>query len=310
MKKKLNLLLTCASASGPIYQAKTLEARYGIFLVDGSSYGLASHLHWPYARVPFGNEPGYSQAIEKLVKKWKIDCIVPGADEELLPIRKLSSELGILSVIPQSEAFIALCLNKKELMKALHRENISSLLPYKRKRGVKFPAVAKPISGRGSREVHVIKTHKELDGYLNLYGKKFEDVLVQPYIDGEEYTVSVIVNNLNKIIGIVPKRVIEKRGITRAAVSENNSQIMYMCEAIVKAFEPRGPFNVQLKLKKGKAYIFEINPRLSTTLVLTDKAFGNETDLFIKYFDKSEIKKPPMLKAGVSLYRYEENVFK
>ena len=71
--------------------------------------------------------------------------------------------------------------------------------------------MVKPIYGRGSREMHITKNARELDGYFKLYNKKFNDVVAQPYIGGDEYTVSVIANNLNKIIGIVPKKIILKR---------------------------------------------------------------------------------------------------
>jgi carbamoyl-phosphate synthase large subunit len=128
-------------------------------------------------------------------------------------------------------------------------------------------------------------------------------------MEGVEYTVSVIVNDTNTILGIVPKRVIEKRGITRAAVAERNLAIERACRKVVSALEPRGLFNVQLKLVEGKVYIFEINPRLSTTVVLTDKAFGNEVELYLDHQGKTHVKGLPRMKKGVSLYRYEENVF-
>ena len=195
-------------------------------------------------------------------------------------------------------------------MKALAKEGISKLLPFKNQRDVVYPAVAKPNRGRGSREVHVIKNQGEMTGYLKLYGKKWSDLLVQPYIGGDEYTVSVVQNNLNVTIGIVPKLVISKRGITRVAVSEDNKEIKKVCEEIIKTFSPRGPFNVQLKVWKGKVYIFEINPRLSTTTVLTDKVFGNEVELYVSSYNQEHLKRLPKMKKGVYLYRYEENVFR
>jgi carbamoyl-phosphate synthase large subunit len=174
---------------------------------------------------------------------------------------------------------------------------------------VQYPAVVKPISGRGSRGVHIISSKEELGGYLALYKKKFEDVLVQQHIEGEEYTISVIVNDQNEIIGIVPKRAIEKRGITRIAVVEHNALIEKNMRVIVDKLRPCGPFNVQLKLLNNKIYIFEINPRLSTTAVLTDKAFGNEVELCLKYKGKTRVAQPSRLKTGIKLFRYEENVF-
>ncbi len=194
-------------------------------------------------------------------------------------------------------------------MRALDNLNISHLLPYPKEAAIKYPAIVKPIFGRGSREVHIINSSGQLRGYLRLYNKKFNNVLIQPYVGGEEYTVSVIVNNFNKIIGIVPKKIILKKGITKAAVAERISLIDVVCKRIVDKLQPEGPFNVQLKVHNGKVFIFEINPRLSTTAVLTDKAFGNEVELYLKYYSKNFLKNLPRKITKTYLYRYEENIF-
>lgn len=310
MKNKKNILITCGGGGGPIYLARKLKQKHNVFLVDGGDQNVAPYLGFPFAKIPFGNSTEFPVAIKALIEKWNINCVVPGADEELLPLVQLLEEKPALMVLTPSKEFISLCLNKKKLMEVLEKLNISHLLPFTKKEAVKYPAIAKPIFGRGSRQVHILNSADQLDGYLKLYGKKFDDILVQPHIDGVEYTISVIVNNLNKIIGIVPKKIIEKRGITRAAVVEKNHLIDKVCKKIVKEFNPRGPFNVQLMIKNGKVFIFEINPRLSTTSVLTDKSFGNEVELYIKYFNKDKINTPPALKENVRLFRYEENIFK
>ncbi len=304
-----NLLLTCAGGSGPIYIAKKLSKNFNIFLVDGADSSVAQHLGFPYAKIPFGNSPDYVTSLKNLVKKYGIEWIVPGADEELEKVAAFTTaNESVNAVVPNIE-FIKTCLNKKLLMDVLNDKDLSDLQYYKSVSKIKYPVIVKPIFGRGSRGVHVVENPSQLKGYLKLYNKKFKDVLVQRKVEGEEYTVSVIVNNLNKMIGIVPKRVILKRGITRIAVSERNNVINKVCEEITRKMNPCGPFNVQLILEKGKAKIFEINPRLSTTSVLTDKAFGNEVELFIKYFNKTKINLKRELKKDIYLYRYEENVF-
>lgn len=308
-QKRKNILLTCAGGSSPIYMAKKLKNKFNFFLVDGTDETAAAYLGLPFKKVPFGNQPNYLKIIGSLVKKWKIDCIVPGADEELLPLKNFCvSQPNILAVIPDKE-FISVCLNKKKLMAVLAKIGISRLLPYQTRTAVKYPAIIKPIFGRGSREVHAVNSSSQLAGYLKLYNKKFYEVLIQPYIGGEEYTVSVIVNNLNKLIGVVPKKIILKKGITRAAVTEYNPLIKAVCKKIVDKMRPAGIFNVQLKVFENKVYIFEINPRLSTTAVLTDQAFGNEIELYFKYYDKHILKNLPKKIVKKYLYRYEENLF-
>ena len=307
--KVKNILFTCAGGGSPIFFARSMQKTYNLFLADAGDQNAAPHLGFPFQKIPFGNSPTFPGEIEALIKKWNIDCVVPGTNRELLAFIELSKNTPELLMVMPSADFIYLCVNKKQLMNELAGANISFLPPYKTKEKVVYPAIAKPVSGEGSRQFHIVKTPEQLEGYLKLYDTQFDDILVQPYIEGAEYTISVIVNNRNKMVGVVPKRVIEKRGITRAAVSEHNELIEKLCTDIVAKYNPRGPFNVQLKLLEGKGYIFEINPRLSTTSVLSNKAFGNEVELYIKYYNADEIKNPPELKSGVYLYRYDDNVF-
>ncbi|MCK9361068.1 ATP-grasp domain-containing protein [Patescibacteria group bacterium] len=308
-KKKLNVLITCAGGSASLYYAKYLKKQYGIFLADASDKTIARFQGFPFARIPFGNDKRFPSTLHRLVKRWKIDVILPGADEELVPVSQYRAKHPNVTAIIPREDFIKLCLNKTRLMKVLDREGISHLLPYTKASNVRYPAIVKPVYGRGSKGVHRVERASALRGYLELYGKRFSDVLVQPHIEGVEWTVSVIVNDRNRLIGIVPKRVIDKRGITRVAVTERNRVIEELCKKIVERFKPAGPFNVQLKLFKGVPYVFEINPRLSTSSVLTDVAFGNELDLFVKTRGQEKIARIPTMKSGVYLYRYEENVF-
>ncbi len=305
-----NVLITCAGGSAPLYLAKKLSKKYSVFLVDGNTLSLAPTSGFPFKKIPFGSDPTYSREIKKIITEWKIDCIVPGADEELLPVARLCEEnFSLIAVLPDV-VFIELCLNKKKLMNVLSQDAISELPAYTNIQSVTYPAIVKPIYGRGSRGVHTVHSSRELKGYLDLYNKKFNDVVVQPYIAGDEYTVSVMVNNRNELLGIVPKKILLKKGITRAAIVMRNAHIEKVCRLIVEKLNPRGPFNVQLKLWKKRVYIFEINPRLSTTSVLTDKAFGNEVDLYIRFYNKTPKKYPvALMKENITLLRYDDNYF-
>lgn len=281
---------------------KTLAARYSVFLADASDSVHVQYPDFPFQKIPFGSDPAYGEAVRSLITQWKIDCVFPGSDDELLPCSKLRDE-GLVACVTPSSAFIAACLDKKNLMTVLHEKNISHLPPFTSSDVVTYPAFAKPIRGRGSRGIHKLERPEQLEGYLKLFGTTFEKILVQPFAGGQEYTVSVIVNNKNKLIGIVPKIVLEKRGLTLAAVSERNATIEKTCQRIVAAMNPCGPFNVQMMLDHNECFVFEINPRLSSTAVLTEKAFGNEIDLYIRYFGQEVINDAPQMKEGVRFSR-------
>lgn len=104
-----------------------------------------------------------------------------------------------------------------------------------------------------------------------------EKLIVQQRIFGTEYTVSVICDNKGTIHGVVPKEIIIKQGITKLAVTRHNQAIDTICRAVQNELKANGPFNVQLMLdKQGIPWIFEINPRFSTSTTLTAVAFADE----------------------------------
>lgn len=297
-----NILVTSAGGAGAMDLAKTLTTHYSVFLADASDAVHEQYPDFPFQKIPFGSNPAYGEAVRSLINQWEIDCVFPGSDDELLPCSKFRDE-GLVACVTPSSTFITACLDKKNLMTVLHKKNISHLPPFASAEAVTYPAFAKPIRGRGSRGIHKLERLEQLEGYLKLFNTPFDKILVHPFAGGQEYTVSVIVNNKNKLIGIAPKIVLEKRGLTLAAITERNVTIEKTCQRIVAEMNPCGPFNVQMMVDHGECFVFEINPRLSSTAVLTEKAFGNEVDLYIRYFDQEVINDAPQMKEGVRFSR-------
>jgi carbamoyl-phosphate synthase large subunit len=102
------------------------------------------------------------------------------------------------------------------------------------------------------------------------------DLLAQEYIEGPEYTVSVVCDENNTVHAVVPKEIILKEGQTKLAVTRRNEKIDALCRRIAEVMNPCGPFNVQLRVRDGEPYVFEINPRFSGTVNLTIAAGCDE----------------------------------
>lgn len=266
------------------------------------------HAGFPSFVIPLGVAHSFEEELLTIIKDNEIDFVVPGVDEELVKFWKIKTEYPAVELVMPSEAFTSLCLQKDILMAVLGDKRISGIPTYSPDTAI-FPIVAKPKVGRGSRHVHKIDTAGQLDAYFTLYNTDAESTLLQQYVDGDEYTVSVIVNNRNRLIGIVPKRIIVKRGITRIAISQKNEMINDACVKIISELTPSGPFNVQLMLKDNTVHIFEINPRISTTCVLTDYVYANEVDLFVENFEKDDVLPNNDFDEGIVMARHEEAVF-
>jgi carbamoyl-phosphate synthase large subunit len=220
--------------------------------------------------IPFANTPAFLPAIRRICAAERINAVVPLVDEELLQCCDLR-EAGIFVLAPTAD-FIATCLDKLALMERLRGAGIAvpaGVCGDQAFAGLRFPLIAKPRTGRGSRGVRMLARAEEAHAYLADAAPA--GILIQEFVDGVEYTVSVVVSPAGEVHAVVPKRIIAKRGITRLAATERNPAIEQVCVAVQQALRADGPFNVQLKVdaKSGVPMIFEINPRFSTTVTLT-----------------------------------------
>jgi carbamoyl-phosphate synthase large subunit len=231
-------------------------------------------------RVPFADDPAFASALRRICIAEDVAAVVPLVDEELLPAAGIAAELGIALIGPRPP-FTALCLDKYSLMQALAVAAIPVPVTRLVRDGIgdmSFPVIVKPRVGRGSRGVQILASRRDWDEYLASMRVDQDAMLVQTFVEGPEFTVSTVVWRDGDVRAVVPKEVIDKRGITRVATTRRNSEIDTVCRAIQKQLRADGPFNVQLRLDSadGTPFIFEINPRFSTTITLTQSAGVDE----------------------------------
>lgn len=225
--------------------------------------------------VPRGDSPEWVPTMQSICEREGVQVVIPLVDEELAQAHDLT---GVHALAPRRE-FVATCLDKWACMMALRHAGVR--VPYTNlfdgRTEPYFPAIIKPRVGRGSRGVHRLQHRGEV--LMALIERRItfsDDTLAQEYIDGPEYTVSVVCDHTNTVHAVVPKRIIDKRGITRLAATERNERIDAVCRRVAEALKPHGPYNVQLRLRDGEPYIFEINPRFSGTVNLTTAAGCDE----------------------------------
>ncbi len=289
MKKRL--LFSGAGGSIFPYMFKALENEYDVYAMDSDEKITKLYSDEKIFIVPNVVDKNFESVITNIIQDNNIDVYIPCIDEEMLIAIEISKKMGI-QILSPSKVFVQLCLDKYELMKVLSDKKISNIetcMADKYNESFNYPIFLKPNIGRGSRGIKKIDNLAEYEAYFLLEEYKKSEVLVQPFIGGDEYTVSVTVNNLNKLISIIPKIVFTKQGITKHAQSVKHDKIEGICKKIVAVLNPNGSFNVQLKLLNNEIYIFEINPRFSTTLVLSVASGVNEIDLAIRNFDNENV---------------------
>ena len=296
-ENKKRVLLSGAGGSGTIEIIKDLRKRkdYWVASVDSDPYAAGLYISDYGEKVCSVKSKEYFKRLKAIVKKHKINFYIPLIDEELLPAYEFAGKIANLTLILPKREFTALVLNKYKMVKEFTKCGIRCPKTYKieeLKRGeFKKKMFLKPIVGRGSRGIAIIRSRNELNNYFQNSPYRPSQVMIQEYIGGEEYTVSAVVGKSGFIYSIVPKRIIKKQGVTHRSITEKNALIEKTVENIQKHFEANGPFNVQLKIYNGKPYILEVNPRFSTTVVHTMAAGVNEVVCLIDDFIDAPLKK-------------------
>ncbi len=273
------LLTGAGGAAIPGLIQKLHQSGYRVLTADMDPYAVGLYLADKGFIIPAGHSSEFLPALGRICFQEKVDAVVPLVDEELLSAITLEKK-GVVVILPQRE-FIATCLDKFQLMHHLREVGIAAPETHLASNGMgnmQFPIVAKPRMGRGSRGVGIINSERDLITFLKNSPYQPEDLLLQKYIEGPEFTVSVVVWRDGNVKAVIPKEIIFKKGITHMAVTRRNEKIETLCKTIQSRLKPNGPFNLQLRIdaETGKPLPFEINPRFSTTVSLTIAAGVDE----------------------------------
>lgn len=289
LASKKNILITGAGGAAipDIVRILKRENLFNIFLCDIKPITGIETIADKFFIVPMANSKDYIPEIKKIIKEAKLDAVVPGVDEELLEFVKLRNEMEFPKIVMPNSDFVRLALNKYELNKTLESKGLVVPKTYHIRDMSKIDAaflknkiIAKPICGRGSRGIFYLNSPSEVQSIQPYLLIKQSESIFQECIDGDEYTVSVVVSVSGTLLDVIPKRIINKRGITIEAITERNPYVIEYCKKISELLGVKGAFNVQLILnKENQPYVFEINPRFSTTTVLTSESGFSEIEI-------------------------------
>lgn len=145
---------------------------------------------------------------------------------------------------------------------------------------VDFPVIVKPRHGGGSVGLYQVNSYIKLRSLLK--GKK--DVIIQQYLPDTrgEFTTGICVGTGGRVLsGITLKRYLLD-GMTMSADSGDFSEITHYCKQVAQVLKAYGPCNFQLRILDGKPFIFEINPRFSSSTGMRSLLGVNEAEILIR----------------------------
>jgi predicted ATP-grasp superfamily ATP-dependent carboligase len=183
-----------------------------------------------------------------------------------------------------------------------------------------FPAVIKPLSGAGCSGLSIIRTKKQLTEGLAKIKRETacEQVVAQELIDGTPVSVSLISNgvealpvslNLQEISLASPEAVSSYEGGLVPFEHPLKAKAYVTARRLVESFGSlRGYVGVDMVLTSDKAFVMEINPRLTTSYVgLRKVANFNTAEAIVTAVMKNELPKNPQNKGFACFSKVQLN---
>lgn len=240
--------------------------------------------------VPRITDENYIDEIIKICKMENINAIMSLIDPELslLAKNKLKfEEIGVKVLVSEYEV-TELCFDKMAMFKFLEENNFNCAKTYcdinKFKKdlessSVKFPVFVKPRTGSASLGINKVDNIKHLEILFELS----DDLIIQEFLDGQEYGVDVYTDFISKeIISIFAKKKIRMRsGETDKAVSIKDEKLFNIISNFVAKLGTLGPIDIDVFEVNGEYYLSEVNPRFGGGHLLAYEC-GDNYPIYIK----------------------------
>tara|TARA_B100001057_G_scaffold224214_1_gene224520 strand:+ start:14790 stop:15728 length:939 start_codon:yes stop_codon:yes gene_type:complete len=151
---------------------------------------------------------------------------------------------------------------------------IQKKLNYKK---IRYPIVLKPVNEGSSLGVKVCKEKKKLKTLINQLFKKYNELILEEYIGGQEVQVAVINGNPIGAIELIPKRLFydykakyTKKAKTKHIMPANlkrkkYNEVLNIAKKTHKVLRCRGVTRSDFKFYKNNFYLLEINTQPGMT---------------------------------------------
>lgn len=262
--------------------------------------------------VPRIKDAAYIPFLLEYCKESHIDALIPTIDTDLLILsqnKKAFQEIGT-TVLVCDEAKVAICRDKR--LTSSYFESVGLLAPtpvddYK-KYSADFPAFIKPKDGSSSIFAYKVNDQQELESFA----KQVPEYIVQPFIDGTEYTVDVFCDFDGNAIYITPRiRLAVRAGEVLKTKIDQDEIIIDEIKKLVADYKPCGAITVQLirQNETQKDYYIEINPRYGGGAPLTMKAGANSAIALLKLLNGECVKYSPNAAEDGAVYcRFDQSI--
>jgi carbamoyl-phosphate synthase large subunit len=253
----------------------SVDVIIGCDIVD-NTFPVSDIIDKFYKVPPASDTENYINFLKEIISKEKIEGFLPISEPEIEVLnsrRKEFDDLGI-RLLMNNHKILDNFLDKLKTVYYLESINVrvpKTMLLSDYNGGFGYPVIVKPKKGCGSKRLWIVQDPNDLE-YIHL--KDDGSLIVQEYIgtDAEDYTTGVFSDG-NVVSSISFKRKLGFGSLSIEASLVNEPFLDSMAQHISKDVGLKGSINIQSR-RSGDVFIpYEINPRLSSTMLFRKK-FG------------------------------------
>jgi len=347
-QKKFKVLITASGLSpvgfNTIFSLK--EKVQKIVGVDVNSESYAKELCDGYYKIPYASDERYISKIMSICSQEGIDTILPLTIEEAYILKQNERQFNknnIFIANSNSIKSIEICNDKLLTINYLNKVgiNVPKTFSITNNNDLKKAAVSleypqkvfvfKPRITHGSRGFRIItKSYNKLNLLLNdkptdnillnleelldIIGSNEIKAVAMDYLEGDDYSVYSFAINGQSLVTIPMKRSGLIPGMSTGGEIVKNKSVTNYVSDIISALKLNGSINIQLKVTKQGPLLYEINSRLSATMVIT-RAFNLNFpyyEILLAHGAIDEIKKEVLtanMKWGIKMNRIQQEVY-
>ena len=294
----MKILITGANGDIAISINKILKKKFSKSIIHGSDININKKGNYYFEKIlkvkPAGNY-NYLNHLKKLLKLY--DLIIPTTEQEIKYISQNIKKLDQQKILIHRSYILTNFLDKYKSFQFLKKYKINETGYCDRfinKSIIKrFPIIIKSRFGAGNKNYIRVKSKSELK---KLILPKNRDYIYQEYIKSEKEYTSCIYKYDEFLKVIIFERILD-RDKTFSAKVVNNFKIKKALTQFAHLINLKGSINLQFRLKKSKLFIFDINHRLSSTVLMRhligfQDCYWWITDFMNKKNSKKKFKKP------------------
>ena len=265
-----------------------------------------------YTRKVCGmRDANYIPQLLRICEADHIDLLIPTIDTDLLVLSQNAAkfdEIGTKVLISKPEK-IAICRDKNytaDFFESCDLKAPWTVNDYQLYHGL-YPCFIKPKDGSSS--INAFKVENESE--LKVYAEQIGDYIVQPFIEGAEYTVDIFCDYEGNPLFITPRiRVAVRAGEVLKTEIAMDEKIIEECRKLIAGFQPCGPMTVQL-IRQNRTcddYYIEINPRFGGGAPLSMKAGARSAEAILKLLSGEKVDYSDVIDDGAVYSRFDQSV--